>query len=1213
MIFRKLFTLVLLLVAFTNYAFTQSYPSSSGNGDEPDITNVSFGGISQTSSNTSYADYTGGSSASIQEFSSYTLSVTTSKERRTYVTAWIDWNDDGDFTDSGEEYIVADRVNSTGPHTVSITVPSIPDDVEVRMRITSKKNSAPSSTESGFDGEVEDYLINAENVIPPVDTDIFYYVADGDNDLYTINKTTGVTTNIGSTNVTGIEAIANWPAYGGQVLYACNTGDFGTINTTTGAYTSIGEVDGGGTATGGDGAQSLNDVDGLAFDPRTGILWASNRRVGDYDLLFQIDPATGLFVPDIFGAGIDYIEIAGSGVYQTFDDIAISPDDGTIYGVSNDGTNDQILSIEVPTGNVTVISSLASISDVEGLGFSSDNKMYGVEGIGDEFAEIIWTTGASTTVNASVPGGDVESLAALVEYANRIEGRVYHDDNQNLTDDSESGLSGVTVEIYYDNNGDGLYDAGDEFLNSVVTDANGDYSFDFAYTGDLVLRVDVSTLPSGYSLTTDNIEEASFASFGNLSSGKDFGADSGSDCDGDGIPDFTEGAIDSDSDGVDNMCDLDSDNDGILDSEEGTGDKDGDGIPNYLDLDSDNDGIPDAIEANGGTAPTGYVSSTGRISGSDTDADGLLNSVDNDPSVQYGVSSTSTLPRGDHDGDGIKDFQDKDSDNDGIMDAIEAGGTDANGDGIIDAFSDSNSDGYSDALTSSPLSIPNTDASWESTYGLTSLPNYLDLDSDNDAIDDGKEGYSTAAYQTPSILTDSDGDGVLDLYDSNSGGAAIIPNNHDGDAEPDYIDLDSDDDGIDDNIEGNDDNNDNVPDQAWSNTDANGNGIDDAFDNNCSGVTTIVVGANDHGEENQSTLVANLGSSDLELFNDGTTHQKIGLQFSAVNVPQGETILEASIQFEVDEVSTGTITATIHGEDIDNAPSFTTTVNNISGRTLTSASTTWSPADWNTVGENGADQNTGDIKTIVQEIVNRGGWSSGNSMVFVFSGANDSSRKRTAETNPTLTIKIEGGLMYACGTDIALQDIDEDTEHDFRDDIDDSSPLPIELLDFEVKQVDENVQVTWTTASEINNDYFIVERSENGVDFEPIHFQNGAGNSNQVLNYEFIDQQALSGVSYYRLKQVDYNGDFTYSEIKQVEFIQELELKVFPNPSNGVVNIEVQQHGLLSLYSVSGQLVMQVENYESVLRLDLAHLPKGVYSMVYASDDQIVNKKLILR
>ena len=86
--------------------------------------------------------------------------------------------------------------------------------------------------------------------------------------------------------------------------------------------------------------------------------------------------------------------------------------------------------------------------------------------------------------------------------------------------------------------------------------------------------------------------------------------------------------------------------------------------------------------------------------------------------------------------------------------------------------------------------------------------------------------------------------------------------------------------------------------------------------------------------------------------------QVVGLLFSNIGITQGATITGASIQFEADEVRTGSVSITFHGEDIDNASAFTSTTNDVTNRTLTTASVAWSPNDWNTVGEAGADQQT---------------------------------------------------------------------------------------------------------------------------------------------------------------------------------------------------------------------------------------------------------------
>ena len=143
------------------------------------------------------------------------------------------------------------------------------------------------------------------------------------------------------------------------------------------------------------------------------------------------------------------------------------------------------------------------------------------------------------------------------------------------------------------------------------------------------------------------------------------------DYDCDGIPNTTEGTVDTDGDGTPDWQDTDSDNDGILDSTEGTVDTDNDGTPDFRDTDSDNDGISDAIE---GTV--------------DTDNDGTPDFRDLD-SDNDGISDV-TEGNVDTDGDGTPDFRDLDSDNDGISDATE-GNVDTDGDGTPD-FRDTDAD-----------------------------------------------------------------------------------------------------------------------------------------------------------------------------------------------------------------------------------------------------------------------------------------------------------------------------------------------------------------------------------------------------------------------------------------------------------------------------------------------------------------------------------------
>jgi hypothetical protein len=112
--------------------------------------------------------------------------------------------------------------------------------------------------------------------------------------------------------------------------------------------------------------------------------------------------------------------------------------------------------------------------------------------------------------------------------------------------------------------------------------------------------------------------------------------------------------------------------------------------------------------------------------------------------------------------------------------------------------------------------------------------------------------------------------------------------------------------------------------------------------------------------------------------------------------------------------------------------------------------------------------------------------------------------------------------------------------------------LPIELYSYEVKLEDNNVRIDWATASEIDNDYFVVERSTDAYHFEEIGREEGAGFSESFRYYAITDKFPFEGVSYYRLKQVDFDGTATYFDIKMVDnndgYTDEHGRTVYPNP-----------------------------------------------------------------
>ncbi|MCA9361368.1 metallophosphoesterase [Candidatus Kaiserbacteria bacterium] len=128
-----------------------------------------------------------------------------------------------------------------------------------------------------------------------------------------------------------------------------------------------------------------------------------------------------------------------------------------------------------------------------------------------------------------------------------------------------------------------------------------------------------------------------------------------------------------------------------------------------------------------------------------------------------------------------------------------------------------------------------------------------------------------------------------------------------------------------------------------------------------------------------------LDSSDLELVTDDA-EQKVGLRFRNITIPPGSTVTNAYIQFKVDEASSENTVLTIKAEDTNNASTFAGN-GNISARTLTSASVNWVPPAWTTVGQAQTGQRTPNLSSVIQEVVSRSGWSSGNAIAFVITGS----------------------------------------------------------------------------------------------------------------------------------------------------------------------------------------------------------------------------------
>ncbi len=142
--------------------------------------------------------------------------------------------------------------------------------------------------------------------------------------------------------------------------------------------------------------------------------------------------------------------------------------------------------------------------------------------------------------------------------------------------------------------------------------------------------------------------------------------------------------------------------------------------------------------------------------------------------------------------------------------------------------------------------------------------------------------------------------------------------------------------------------------------------------------------------------------------------------------------------------------------------------------------------------------------------------------------------------------------------------------------------LPIELLSFTAEPSDNVVNLEWITASEINNSFFTVERSTDGVHFEKVVEQAGAGNSNGIRKYDGVDANPYLGVSYYRLKQTDFNGEFSYSEMVPVNFLGENRValnSLFADRANGTLNIRCTNPAnaeiKIEIFDANGRLLIR--------------------------------------
>lgn len=175
------------------------------------------------------------------------------------------------------------------------------------------------------------------------------------------------------------------------------------------------------------------------------------------------------------------------------------------------------------------------------------------------------------------------------------------------------------------------------------------------------------------------------------------------------------------------------------------------------------------------------------------------------------------------------------------------------------------------------------------------------------------------------------------------------------------------------------------------------------------------------------------------------------------------------------------------------------------------------------------------------------------------------------------------------------------------------STLPIELVSFESKCENNDLYLNWNTASEHNNDYFTIEKSNDALEWTEITKIKGAGNSSKPKQYTYKTEKGKKAAKYYRLKQTDYNLDFEYSNIISPVNCSETsgELEMYPNPADNIISFgQATPLKKLQIYNSIGQLVYSSDNIPQ--QLSTSNFENGFYLVTYLNGAETVAKKIII-
>jgi hypothetical protein len=164
------------------------------------------------------------------------------------------------------------------------------------------------------------------------------------------------------------------------------------------------------------------------------------------------------------------------------------------------------------------------------------------------------------------------------------------------------------------------------------------------------------------------------------------------------------------------------------------------------------------------------------------------------------------------------------------------------------------------------------------------------------------------------------------------------------------------------------------------------------------------------------------------------------------------------------------------------------------------------------------------------------------------------------------------------------------------------SALPVDLIEFAGNVYNKGVNLKWITANELNNLGFDIQKSNNGRYWQVIDFIEGKGTTNEINEYQYQDSNPYSGINYYRLRQIDYDGQYNYSDIAIVRYEGNGESSIYPNPATSEVTITITEPTTLQIMDVYGRVLINQNIPEGQNTINLSELPVGI--LIFMLGDQ---------